>query len=94
MELNICMSLSTAHMTEQDNDILMDMSEHEVIISTGYGFMIWLDEDWESIEAYFTARKLSGSFIKALHFVYMTGARLVNFDRDTKPTLGLDLFCW
>lgn len=89
--------LSTAHVTEKDNDHLefgfpslpFRVAPHE------YGWVIFLREDFPDSDAdKLLEMGFSGAFVAILRAANNRGFLLINFDRDADVDENLPTFTW
>lgn len=99
MEIQKIMVMSTAHITERDNETLSIRSfpfEVEVLASE-CGYMIYVGSDPALLENHivdFINADLSDSFIKLALFAQANLCAWLHLDRDGPVILGFQEFDW
>lgn len=86
-------ALSTAHISCDDSENLMDMadsSDYGMIMSRDSGFFIKLYSESESNHY----KELSDAANLILSWAFNQGARMVEFDCDAGEVEGLPVFAW
>ena len=87
------LDISTGHITEKTNNLLMDNKDNEqfplVVLWTGYGFMINVPYNIDELE-----RELPSDLISCLGFAKKHNCYWIVFDCDAEVIDELEQFEW
>jgi len=92
-ERTVAVTISTAHMTEDDNDLLSTLSEKEEwqVYSGGTGFFVWAGERKHIADPRYGPSK---ALLDALGYAKQLGYDWVRFDRDGEQVGELQTHKW
>ncbi|WP_370238617.1 DUF5983 family protein [Neptunomonas phycophila] len=91
-----CAAISTGNLTEEDALLLKHLANtgSQQILQRESGFFIKLIETDDSAESCNLHPQYSPSLLGIIDFVYMAGARMIEFDKDAKAIEGFPVFEW
>jgi len=100
-KMDSMITLSTAHVTLEDDTLLAAYAQEHVadpdgsshfIFPTGYGYVVWVNPDGDFSE--YDDSKLSSHFIELLKRAHRSGAEFLRLDRDAPVDADTPAFDW
>jgi hypothetical protein len=99
MHIRRIVDLSTAHITQQDSELLTKLSvDSAAIHDTGYGFIVWVpshsDHLEDRVKTSVEIEGLSESYCEALRLAFRNDCQFVCFDCDADTVEELEIHDW